>query len=110
MTVPCGSLALRSFEAEVASGFKMHFLHWLLPAQWAEDVFGQGARYLSSREWLGPAWKAAELLWGAPCCPPLLSGGIMLQQGESLALGQPPQARFHNQDLPISRQGAEAPC
>lgn len=68
-----------------------------------------------------PITSAVENGWGQPgrlqnCCgehpavPPLLSGGIMLQQGESLALGQPPQARFQNKDLPISRQGAEAPC
>lgn len=47
---------------------------------------------------------------GSTLLPLLLSGGTVLQQGESLALGQPPQARFQNQDLPISPQGAELPA
>lgn len=32
--------------------------------------------------------------------PPLLSGGIMLQQGESLALGQPPRPDSKTKTFP----------
>lgn len=58
-----------------------------------------------------PITSAVEIGWGQPgrlqnCCgehpdaPPLLSGGIMLQQGESLALGQPPRPDSKTKTFP----------
>lgn len=76
----------------------MHFLHWLLPAQQAEDVFGRGSHHLSNRGWLGPARRegCSGTAVGSTLLPPSLTRGIVLQRGESLALGQPLQARFQN--------------